>query len=79
MRRFAREPRRETFSAPDIPDWQAAAVKQVLSGLVFGVTPGDPASFALAAILLAAVIVAASAVPAWRASRVDPLEALRAE
>src|SRR5262249_28663108 len=57
----------------------AAAVKQVFAGFVFGVSPGDPASFALAAIFLAVVIVGASAGPAWCASRVDPVVALRAE
>jgi predicted permease len=57
----------------------ATAVRRVLAGFVFGVTPGDPASFALAAAFLAAVIIAASAGPAWRASRVDPIVALRAE
>jgi putative ABC transport system permease protein len=57
----------------------AAAGTRILAGFVFGVTPGDPASFALAAALLAVVIVVASAGPAWRASRVDPIIALRAE
>jgi ABC-type antimicrobial peptide transport system permease subunit len=57
----------------------AVAATRVLAGFVFGVTPSDPASFAVAAAFLAVVIVAASAGPAWRASRVDPIVALRAE
>jgi predicted permease len=57
----------------------AAAATRMLAGFVFGITPGDPASFALAAALLAVVILAASAGPVWRASRVDPIVALRAE
>ena len=57
----------------------AAGLTRVLAGFVFGVTPGDPVSFAGAAMLLAVVMVAASAGPAWRASRVDPIVALRAE
>lgn len=57
----------------------AAAGTRVLGGFVFGVTPGDPVSFAVAAACLAVVIVAASAAPAWRASRVNPIVALRAE
>ena len=57
----------------------AAAGTRLLAGHVFGVSPGDPASFLMAAALLALVIVAASAGPAWRASRVDPIVALRAD
>jgi ABC-type antimicrobial peptide transport system permease subunit len=47
--------------------------------LLFGVSPRDPAVFVLVAVLLIAVAVAASWVPALRASRVDPSEALRAD
>ena len=57
----------------------AAAVTRILAGFVFGVTPRDPASFAVAATCLAVVIVGASVGPAWRASRVDPIVALKAE
>lgn len=57
----------------------AAAGTRILAGFVYGVTPADPTSFALATAFLAAVIVAASGGPAWRASRVDPIVALRSE
>jgi putative ABC transport system permease protein len=47
--------------------------------LLFGLTPQDPVSLVLAALLLAVVAVAASYIPAFRASRVNPLDALREE
>jgi predicted permease len=57
----------------------ALAATRVLSTLLFGLTPRDPATLAgSAAVLLIAGTVAAC-VPAWRASRVDPMTALRHE
>jgi predicted permease len=57
----------------------ALAASGLLRGMVFGVTPTDPITYAvvLVGVLLAAIT--ASAIPAWRASRTDPLTALRAE
>jgi putative ABC transport system permease protein len=52
---------------------------RLLRGLLFGVTPHDPATLAGVALVLGAVGVAACWLPAARASRVDPAEALRAE
>lgn len=46
---------------------------------LFGVQPGDPVTLALAASVLLSVAVAASVIPARRAARVDPMEALRYE
>jgi predicted permease len=47
--------------------------------LLFGLTPGDPTTMAGATIALMAVAGLAGAIPAWRASRVEPTTALRAE
>jgi putative ABC transport system permease protein len=52
---------------------------RLLSKLLFGVSPFDPATFAAAAALLALVAMAASYVPARKAIRVDPMVALRGE
>jgi ABC-type lipoprotein release transport system permease subunit len=49
----------------------------VLSSLLFEIRPNDPATFITVAVLLAAVAIMAGMVPARRASRVDPLVALR--
>ena len=49
------------------------------STLLFGLTPGDPATLAAAVIVLALVAAGASAWPAWRASRTAPGTALRQE
>jgi ABC-type antimicrobial peptide transport system permease subunit len=51
----------------------------VVATFLFGVTPGDPATYVLAAAVFAAVALAAAAIPAHRASRVDPTTALRYE
>jgi putative ABC transport system permease protein len=55
----------------------ALALGRVLASLVFGVQVHDPSTFAIAAITLTLVALAASIVPALRASRVDPIVALR--
>jgi putative ABC transport system permease protein len=57
----------------------ALALTRVMAGLLYEVRPTDAGTFAGAAVLLALLAVAASLIPAWRATRVDPLIALRAE
>ena len=47
--------------------------------LLFDTSPRDPAIFGLVAVVLLVVALFASVVPAWRASRVDPIEALRTD
>ena len=57
----------------------ALILTRLLSTLLFGVTTRDPATFVAIAALLSIVAMLACYVPAWRATRVDPLEALRCE
>jgi putative ABC transport system permease protein len=52
---------------------------QFLRALLYGVTPTDPLTFALVAVLLLVTALIACWIPARRASRVDPMVALRAE
>jgi len=57
----------------------ALALGEVLSKLVYGVKTTDPLTFAAVSLLLATVALLASVVPAWRATQVDPIQALREE
>jgi len=57
----------------------AALLTRFLASLLYGLKPSDPATLIAAAILLIATALAAGWLPAWRASRVQPMEALRHE
>ena len=57
----------------------AASLSRLMTTLLHDVQPGDPATFAAVAVILTAVAIAASLVPAWRATRVDPVRAQKAE
>jgi len=57
----------------------AAAGVRVLRGLVYGVSAADPLTFVAVPILVTVVAVLAAAIPARRASRVDPITVLRAD
>jgi ABC-type antimicrobial peptide transport system permease subunit len=57
----------------------AESIGKLLATQVYGIAPTDPATFAGVAVLLLAVALAASLIPAWRATRVDPVKALRGD
>lgn len=57
----------------------AAAAVRVLASLLYETGTSDPVTFGLVVLVLAGVALAAAAIPARRASRLDPLAALRAE
>ena len=54
-----------------------AFTARLLEGLLFGVQPADPVTIALVAAVFGTVALAAAWVPALRATRVDPIQALR--
>ena len=55
----------------------ALALTRLMAVLLYEVAPGDPATFVVVAAAFGAVALAASYVPARRATRVEPLRALR--
>jgi ABC-type antimicrobial peptide transport system permease subunit len=57
----------------------ALASTRLVQSLLYGVSASDPATVVVSVAILTVVAVAAGALPAWRAARVDPIAALREE
>jgi ABC-type antimicrobial peptide transport system permease subunit len=57
----------------------AVGLTRMMAALLYGVDPLDPITYAVVTIAVAATAMAASLLPAWRASGVDPMNALRVE
>ncbi len=57
----------------------ARALARLLGSLLFGITAGDPVTFLEVGMLLMAVAAVAGYIPAWRASKIDPMAALRSD
>jgi predicted permease len=55
----------------------SAGMTRLLSGMLYGIRPGDPLTFAAMAGILLLVSLAASSLPALRAARLDPMKTLR--
>jgi putative ABC transport system permease protein len=55
------------------------AASRLIGAMLFGLTATDPATYAMVLLLVAAIAILAAVGPAWRASRIDPMVALRQE
>jgi ABC-type antimicrobial peptide transport system permease subunit len=55
----------------------ALAITRLMATLLYNVSPRDPLAFALAFLVMTLVAVIACFLPAWRATRIDPVRALR--
>jgi putative ABC transport system permease protein len=50
---------------------------RLIASMLFGLQPGDPGTWGVVLAAVASIAVLAAAGPAWRASRIDPMAALR--
>ncbi|HMH07818.1 MAG TPA: hypothetical protein VK579_14145, partial [Terriglobales bacterium] len=57
----------------------SVAVTRLIRSVLYGTSPLDPTVFVLVIVTLLLSSTAACLVPAWRAARIDPMHALRAE
>lgn len=57
----------------------ALAFSRLISGMLFGVSPSDPATLVGVVVLVVGVAALAALLPAWRAARVEPMKVLREE
>ena len=74
--------RPRTMTSPDFSNWRGRGSPRqgfATSGAGFDTSPYDPATLILTAITPWGVVLLASAAPAWRATRIDPVDALRSE
>jgi predicted permease len=79
LRRVVLEGMKPTLLGVAIGAGGALALGRVLSGMIYGVKATDPVTFLAVAVLLAAIALLASFIPAYRATKVDPMVALRYE
>ena len=57
----------------------AIGASKLVESLLFDVKPGDPRAIAFAVAILLGAVLAAGYLPAWKASRIDPMTAVRHE
>jgi ABC-type antimicrobial peptide transport system permease subunit len=55
----------------------AALVLPIFASLLYGVAPFDATTFIVTPVVLLGIAAVAAAIPAWRASRLDPMQAIR--